>query len=73
MPSPLSVSAIPCKEANVNNCAKAGTFETLKSVINRFEIEPLSKMVDSYSNYPPSNPFIKSKFFTKGLARSEIT
>ena len=39
IPSPLSVSAIPCNEASVNNFAKAGTFETLKSVIIKFELE----------------------------------
>lgn len=73
IPSPLSVSAIPCKEANVNNCAKAGTFETLKSLIIKFELETSFEITDSYSNFPPSKPFIKSKFFTNGLALSEIT
>ena len=61
------------REANVNNFAKAGTFETLKSVITKFELVPSLVIVDSYSNFPSSKPFIKSKFFIKGLALSEIS
>jgi hypothetical protein len=73
IPSPLRVSAIPCKEAKVSNCAKAGTFETLKSVIVKFALDISIKIIDSYSNFPPSKPSIKSKFLIKGLARSETT
>ena len=73
IPSPLRVSAIPCKEANVNNCANAGTSETLKSVIIRLELEISFSIIDSYSSLPSSNPLIKSKFFINGLALSEIT
>ena len=40
MPSPVKVSAIPCKEASVRSCVKAGTFETLKFEIFKFEFEP---------------------------------
>jgi len=47
IPSPLSVSAIPCKEANVSNCAKAGTFETLKFVIIKFELELSFEIIES--------------------------
>ena len=73
IPSPLSVSAIPCNDANVNSFAKAGTFETLKSVISKFELVSYFVIVDSYSNFPSSKPFIKLKFFINGLALSEIT
>ena len=47
IPSPLRVSAIHCNEANVNNCAKAGTFETLKSLIIKFESELSLEIIDS--------------------------
>jgi hypothetical protein len=48
-------------------------FETLKSVIIKFELVTSFKIIDSYSNFPPSKPSIKSKFLIKGLARSETT
>ena len=67
------MSAIPCSDANVSNCARAGTLETLNSVIVKLELESSFEMTDSYSSFPPSKPSIKSKFLTKGLALSEIT
>ena len=48
------MSAIPWKEASVNNCAKAGTLETLKSVINKFEFVTSLVIVEVYSNFPSS-------------------
>ena len=51
---------MPCKEANVNSCAKAGTLETLNFVIVKFELEISFEIIDSYSNFPSSKPSIKS-------------
>jgi len=42
IPSPVKVSAIPCKEARVRSWVKAGTFETLKFEIFKFEFDTSS-------------------------------
>ena len=71
IPSPVNKSAIPWRDANVNNFANAGTSCTLKLSIINFELEILFCLIEWKSKLPSSKPFINLYLLTKGLAKSE--